>query len=85
MIEGRASVTEKIDNVDVKVSEMGQYDHFGEITLLLNRPRTATVRAEGILQCVQLSKVQFESLLAPCVEHLKKNIEKQNGFIVNNN
>lgn len=53
----------------------------GEIALLLNRPRAATVVARGPLKCVKLDRIRFERVLGPCSEILKRNIQRYNSFI----
>lgn len=53
----------------------------GEIALLMNRPRAATVVACGPLKCVKLDRLRFERLLGPCSDILKRNIEQYNSFV----
>lgn len=53
----------------------------GEIALLLNRPRAATVVARGPLKCVKLDRPRFERVLGPCSDILKRNIQRYNSFI----
>ena len=40
----------------VEVGRLGTSDYFGEIALLLDRPRAATVTARGPLKCVKLDR-----------------------------
>ena len=79
--QGRASVTKNSDEKEVQVSVLNKYSYFGEITLLLNRPRAATVRAIGSLDCVKLDRARFERVLGPCIEILKRNMEHYNSLI----
>ena len=53
----------------------------GEIALVLNRPRAATVRAKGTLTCVKLDRQRFERVLGPCIDILKRNIQHYNSFV----
>lgn len=42
-----------------EVGRLGPSDYFGEIALLLDRPRAATVQARGPLKCVKLDRARF--------------------------
>jgi len=53
----------------------------GEIALLLDRPRAATVVARGPLKCVKLDRARFERVLGPCADILKRNITQYNSFV----
>lgn len=53
----------------------------GEIALVLNRPRAATVVARGSLKCVKLDRERFERLLGLCVDILRRNIQQYNSFV----
>ena len=53
----------------------------GEIALLLDRPRAATVVARGPLKCVKLDRARFERVLGPCSDILKRNIAQYNSFV----
>ena len=45
------------------VAQMGPGDFFGEIALLDGRPRTATVRADGITQLLVVGHREFHALM----------------------
>jgi len=53
----------------------------GEIALLLDRPRAATVVANGVLKCVKLDRARFERVLGPCSDILKRNIAQYSSFV----
>uniref|UniRef100_A0A4W3H8I8 Protein kinase, cAMP-dependent, regulatory, type I, beta n=1 Tax=Callorhinchus milii TaxID=7868 RepID=A0A4W3H8I8_CALMI len=81
--EGSASVLQRRSRNEeyVEVGRLASSDYFGEIALLLNRPRAATVVARGPLKCVKLDRPRFERVLGPCSEILKRNIQRYNSFI----
>ncbi|OGO68528.1 MAG: hypothetical protein A3H36_01760 [Chloroflexi bacterium RIFCSPLOWO2_02_FULL_71_16] len=59
MLSGEAEVQRDGEVVDI----IGEGDHFGEIALLDNGPRTATVTAKTPLRCLVLSPRQFQDVL----------------------
>ena len=42
-----------------EVGQLGPSDYFGEIALMLDRPRAATVTAQGNLKCVKLDRARY--------------------------
>ena len=83
IIEGNAAVFQKRnDNEEpVEVGRLGLSDYFGEIALLLDRPRAATVVARGPLKCVKLDRQRFERVLGPVSEILKRNISRYSSYV----
>ncbi|KAB7507865.1 cAMP-dependent protein kinase type I regulatory subunit [Armadillidium nasatum] len=83
IVEGTARVLQSRGPGDepVEVGRLGMSDYFGEIALLLDRPRAATVVADGPLKCVKLDRGRFERVLGSCGDILKRNIEQYNSFI----
>jgi cAMP-dependent protein kinase regulator len=76
--EGNVSVTmtnvsDSKEPVEVNALSKGQY--FGELALLTNKPRAATVTAVGDAVCAVLDVKAFERLLGPCKDIMKRNIE----------
>lgn len=53
----------------------------GEIALIFDRPRAATVVAKGPLKCVKLDRGRFERVLGPCADILKRNIAQYNSYV----
>ncbi|CAG7718282.1 unnamed protein product [Allacma fusca] len=83
IVEGNAIVTQNIDSSDVQVGELGKSDYFGEIALLLDRPRAATVTASpgSTLKCVKLDRARFERVLGPVADILKRNISRYHSYV----
>ena len=80
IVEGEAVVTQ-VDHESGEIRELSRLknsDYFGEVSLLLDQPRLATVRAAGQLVCVRLDRARFERLLGPCSEILKRNMNSYN-------
>lgn len=50
-------------------------DYFGELALLTNKPRAASIIAKGRLKCATLGKKAFVRLLGPVVDIIKRNAE----------
>ncbi|RCH82577.1 hypothetical protein CU098_007497, partial [Rhizopus stolonifer] len=58
-------------------------DYFGELALINDEPRAATVIANGKLRCATLSKKAFIRLLGPVMDILKRNSENYHAVLQN--
>jgi len=83
IVEGSAAVLQRGSgsNDYTQVGMLGSSDYFGEIALLLDRPRAATVVARSVLKCVKLDRPRFERVLGECSEILKRNISQYNSYV----
>lgn len=67
------------DNVEVMKYKRG--DYFGELALLRNTPRAATVKAQGRCKVAYLERKAFKRLLGPIEDILKRNTDKYKTVI----
>jgi CRP-like cAMP-binding protein len=63
IITGDAEVTVPADGGDITVAELHDGDFFGEIAILCDTPRTATVTAKNELKALRIRKEPFFQLL----------------------
>lgn len=83
--EGTAAVTmgqtdEQAGIREVEVTRISTGDYFGELALLHDSPRAATVRALTPVKCVILSKADFIRLLGPVMPILQRNQEQYRKY-----
>jgi CRP-like cAMP-binding protein len=67
--------------ISPQVARLGVAAYFGEIALLTNRPRAATVTAVGALKCVGLDRDRFNRVLGPCEDILRRNMDSYNLYM----
>ncbi|KAG0352498.1 cyclic nucleotide-binding-like protein [Gamsiella multidivaricata] len=71
---GEATVTKySEEGEEFPMPGLGPGQYFGELALLNEMPRAATVKAQGRLKCATLGKRAFVRLLGPVVEIIKRN------------
>ncbi|TGZ60968.1 hypothetical protein CRM22_008263 [Opisthorchis felineus] len=63
----------------ITVSELGEGQYFGELALLSDEPRAASVYSVGTSVLAVLDVQSFERLLGPCVAVMKQNTLKYFG------
>lgn len=63
IIEGEVEVTKRAGNTDVLLAVRGTNEIMGEMSLLENRPRTATVRVTRNSELVKISRQTFDKLI----------------------
>ena len=67
------------DTPDAEETEVGQAEpggYFGELALITDSPRAATVRADGKVKAAFLDTAAFERLCGPGLDVMKRNISK---------
>ncbi|KAJ3071043.1 hypothetical protein HDU98_005894 [Podochytrium sp. JEL0797] len=71
---GEAAVTKIIDGLVHEYPSLKKGDYFGELALLTDQPRQATIRASGgRLKVATMGKKAFVRLLGPVVDIIKRN------------
>ncbi|XP_049894338.1 cAMP-dependent protein kinase type II-alpha regulatory subunit-like isoform X2 [Epinephelus moara] len=64
------------DNAEVEVARCSRGQYFGELALVTNKPRAASVYAVGETKCLVIDVQAFERLLGPCMDIMKRNISQ---------
>lgn len=76
ILTGKVKVTIKGD----EVNQLGVADYFGEIALIKNEPRAATIVADGPTSVAKLDRDRFERVLGPVIDILKRNMDNYQSF-----
>lgn len=82
--KGEVKVIQKrnqTSNEGVEIARLHNSDYFGEIALLTNRPRAATVTAVGTVKCCVLDRERFIRVMGPCEDILRRNMENYNRYM----
>uniref|UniRef100_A0A3P9NEF5 cAMP-dependent protein kinase type II-alpha regulatory subunit n=1 Tax=Poecilia reticulata TaxID=8081 RepID=A0A3P9NEF5_POERE len=74
--------TGKQDNTEVEVARCSRGQYFGELALVTNKPRAASVYAVGETKCLVIDVQAFERLLGPCMDIMKRNISQYEDQLV---
>jgi len=81
IVEGEAEVFQQRENGVEQIATLKKSNYFGEIALLTDRPRAATVVAVGHLKCVGLDRDRFNRVLGPCENILRRKMENYNRYM----
>ncbi|XP_061788432.2 cAMP-dependent protein kinase type II-alpha regulatory subunit-like isoform X2 [Nerophis lumbriciformis] len=81
MIKSKTNAGQQ-DQAEVEVAHCSQGQYFGELALVTNKPRAASVYAVGHTKCLVIDIQAFERLLGPCKEILKRNISQYEEQLV---
>jgi cAMP-dependent protein kinase regulator len=66
---------------EILVARLHAGDYFGEMALMFDQPRAATVKASGDVKTVRLDRQSFKRLLGSCEDLLKRNMSVYNMII----
>ena len=75
LVEGTAYASKNINGTDTEVLSYKSGDYFGELALLRNEPRAASVIARDAVSCVTIDRHAFKRMLGPLEEILKRNVD----------
>uniref|UniRef100_A0A1A7XS78 cAMP-dependent protein kinase type II-alpha regulatory subunit n=1 Tax=Iconisemion striatum TaxID=60296 RepID=A0A1A7XS78_9TELE len=70
------------DNTEVEVARCSRGQYFGELALVTNKPRAASVYAVGNTKCLVIDIKAFERLLGPCMDIMNRNISQYEDQLV---
>ncbi|ORZ41698.1 camp-dependent protein kinase regulatory subunit [Catenaria anguillulae PL171] len=81
MARGEADVV-KVDEhgVEHHFRPLKKGSYFGELALLSDKPRVATIRAKGRLKCATLGKKAFTRLLGPLTDIMQRNTQNYEKY-----
>ena len=81
--EGQAVAKKSFEGEEEKdVMNYSQGDYFGELSLLRNEPRAASVFAVTDLVVMKLDRLSFKRMIGPLEEILKRNMEMYKTVLV---
>ncbi len=85
IIEGRCTATKKdnVTHIQKKVYEFKENDYFGELALLKDEPRAASVFAETHARVAHIDRSAFKRVLGPLEDILKRNAKRYSTFVHN--
>jgi cAMP-dependent protein kinase regulator len=75
LVEGETYASKDIDGKATEVKQYKSGDYFGELALLRNEPRAASIIARTTVNTVSIDRHAFKRLLGPLDELLKRNID----------
>lgn len=74
MIRSKTKTNKDAGNQEVEIARSHKGQYFGELALVTNKPRAASVYAVGNVTCLVMDVQAFERLLGPCMDIMKRNI-----------
>jgi len=79
--EGTADAVKTTDGAEEVVFQYTENDYFGELALLKDEPRAATIKATSALRVAWLDRGSFKRLLGPLESVLERNTDKYSKFV----
>ena len=81
--EGELVVTQtpEGESTEKEVGQLKEGSYFGEIALLTNQERLATVKAASKVQTVTIERKVFSRVMGPLRDLLKRNMSLYNSYI----
>eukprot|EP00040_Diaphanoeca_grandis_P044463 m.12449 g.12449 ORF g.12449 m.12449 type:complete len:379 (-) comp9292_c0_seq1:234-1370(-) len=75
LMHGTVRVTRHLATTqrEIEITTLGSGSYFGELALLTNKPRAASIWAVGNVHCARLSRDRFERVLGCCSDVMKRN------------
>eukprot|EP01123_Difflugia_compressa_P010465 TRINITY_DN3836_c0_g1_i1.p1 TRINITY_DN3836_c0_g1~~TRINITY_DN3836_c0_g1_i1.p1 ORF type:complete len:525 (-),score=71.76 TRINITY_DN3836_c0_g1_i1:319-1698(-) len=65
---------------EVEALRLKAGDYFGELALLRNEPRQATVIAVGAVKCLTIGREHFNQVMGPCEDILRRNMGSYKSY-----
>lgn len=75
LVDGQCFAQKNIDGSLKEVKDYKTGDYFGELALLRNEPRAASIIARTDVSTVSIDRHAFKRMLGPLEELLKRNID----------
>ena len=75
LVEGEAYASKVIEGAAKEVKQYKTGDYFGELALLKNEPRAASIIARSDCACVSMDRHSFKRMLGPLDNILKRNTD----------
>ena len=78
-------IAEKKDNPGAESKKVFEYtdgDYFGEIALVKNTVRQASIKAETNCRVVSIDRDAFKRLLGPMEDILQRNMDKYKKYLI---
>jgi cGMP-dependent protein kinase len=70
VLQGRLAVTRREGDAAVQLEQVAPGGYFGELALVFEQPRAATVTAVEASTCLKVDKTMFKLMLGPVVDYL---------------